>query len=226
MEESTEICKAQVKDFFEMQRSKKHPPPEEKIDPVKAKRTLAALKKPPPSPPKTNYERIIERSYIEPERSGSTCSDRRLAERQVGKKFAQLGEQANQSCPPLKVSSDIVANHPGLVPGTNLGDYLGDDVHFDTMEVDEFRYQYGKPLVKDGSPPLTTMMRRFYELYMETCSKSGKDALTMRIKGEHDFVGQDLITIDFDEFFPVLQSKGPRQITRGLLLSVSTTLCN
>ena len=121
------------------------------------------------------------------------------------------------------MSSDIVANLLGMVPGTNPGDYLGDDVHFDTMEVDEFRYQYGKPLVKDGSPPLTTMMRRFHQWYMKTCSESGKDALTMRIKEEHDSVGQDLITVDFDEFFPVLQSKGPRQITRGLLLSVSTT---
>ena len=80
-EENKKICEAQVKDFFETQRAKKHPPPEEKIDPVKAKRTMDALKKPPPSPPKTNYERIIERSYIEAERSGSTCSDRRLAKR-------------------------------------------------------------------------------------------------------------------------------------------------
>ena len=36
---------------------------------------------------------------------------------------------------------------------------------------------------------------------METCSKSGKDAFMMRIKEEHDFVGQNLITVDFDEFF-------------------------
>ena len=53
-------------------------------------------------------------------------------------KIAQLGKQANQSCPPLKVSSDIVANAPGTVAGyNNLGDYLPDDVHFDFLEVDE-----------------------------------------------------------------------------------------
>ena len=126
-----------MKEFFEGVKAKRHPPPEEKVDPVKAKHTIDAFKKPPPSPPKTNYERIIERSYIEAERSGSTISDRRLAERQWGKKIAQLGEQANQSCPPLKVSSDIVTNHPVILPGTNLGDYLPDDVHYDTMEVDE-----------------------------------------------------------------------------------------
>src|SRR6266496_3352939 len=123
-------------------------------------------------------------------------------------KISQLGEQGNQLCPPLKVSSDIIANLPGMVPGTNPGDYLrDDDVHFDTVEVDEFRYQYGKPLVKDGSPALTTMMRRFHQWYMKTCSMSGKDALSMRIKDEHDFVGQDLITVDFDKFFQFYNQK-------------------
>ena len=62
-----------------------------------------------------------------------------------------LGEQANQSFPPLQVSSDIVANHPGgMVPGyNNLEDYLPDNVHYDFLEVDEHKYVYGKPLVKD-----------------------------------------------------------------------------
>ena len=94
-----------------------------------------------------------------------------------------------------------------MVPSTNPADYLGDDVVFDIMEVDQFRYQYGKRLVKDGSPPLTTMMQRFHEWYLETCSQSGKDVLTMRIKEEHDFIGQDLITVDFDEFFQFYNQK-------------------
>ena len=67
--------------FLVVVKAKKHPPPEEKIDPVKAKCTVDAPKKPPMSPPKGNYERIIERSFIEAERSGSTTSDQRLAER-------------------------------------------------------------------------------------------------------------------------------------------------
>ena len=93
-----------------------------------------------------------------------------------------------------------------MVPGTNPGDYLGDDVEFDTMEVDEFRYQYGKPLVKDGSLPLTTMMRRFHEWYMKTCSESGKDTL-MRIKDEHDLVGMDQLSVTFDELFQLYNQK-------------------
>ena len=129
-----------VKEFFEGVKAKRHPPPEEKVDPVKAKRTIDALRKPPKSPPKTNYERITEKAYLEAEPSGSTVSDQRMKERRAGKQIAQLGEQAKQSCPPLKVSSDIVANHLGMVPGTNPADYLTDDIEFETMEVDEFRF--------------------------------------------------------------------------------------
>ena len=90
--------------------------------------------------------------------------------------------------PPLKVSSNISANHPLMLPGTNPGDYLPDDVHLDTMEVDEFKYQYGKPLIKDGTLALTMMMRRFHEWYIKTCRGSQKDALSMRIKEDHDFI--------------------------------------
>ena len=97
---------------------------------------MDALKKPPKSPPKGNYERIIAKIFVESERSGSTVSDKRLKERRARKKIPQLGEQANQSCPPLKVSSDIVAKDPRMVPGySNLGDYLPDDVYYDFMEV-------------------------------------------------------------------------------------------
>ena len=48
-------------------KAKKHPPPEEKVDQVKAKRTLAALTKPPKSPLKGNYDRIIGKEFSEAE---------------------------------------------------------------------------------------------------------------------------------------------------------------
>jgi len=81
-----------LRNFFEGVKAKKHPPPEEKVDPVKAKRTIDALRKPPKSPPKTNYERITEKAYLEVERSGSNVSDQRLKDRRAGKEIAQLGE--------------------------------------------------------------------------------------------------------------------------------------
>ena len=123
-------------DWFQGLKAKRHPPPEEKVDPVKAKRTLAALTKPPKSPPKGNYERIIAKTWAEAERSGSTVSDQRLKERRAGKQIAQLGVQAKQSCPPLKVPSDNIANDPRMVPGySNLADYLPDEVHYEPMDV-------------------------------------------------------------------------------------------
>ena len=72
--------RAHVKDFFEGVKAERHPPPEEKVDPVKAKRTLAALTKPPKSPPKGNYERIIAKTFVEAERSGSTDRHQRSRE--------------------------------------------------------------------------------------------------------------------------------------------------
>ena len=114
----------------------------------------------------------------------------------------------DQSCPPLKVSSDIVANDPRMVPGyRNLGDYLPDDEHYDFLEVDEHRYEYGKPLVKDEKS-LRTMMRRFHNWYMKTCRESGgTNTLYLRVKEEHDLVGIDLLTIPFEEFFQFFNQK-------------------
>ena len=64
--------------------------------------------------------------------------------------IAQLGEQANQSFPSLKVSSNIVANDPRMVLGySNLADYLPDDVHYEPMEVQIQRYEYGDAKMKD-----------------------------------------------------------------------------
>jgi hypothetical protein len=66
---------------------------------------------------------------------------------------------------------------------------------------------YGKPLVKDGSPPLGTMMRQLHEWYMKTCRGSGKNTLLMSIKDKHDFIGQELIIVEFDEFFQLYNQK-------------------
>ena len=68
------------------------------------------------------------------------------------------------------------------------------------LEVDIFRYEYGKPIVKPVHPPLTTMMRRLHEWYMDTC-KSGKDSLMMGIKEEHDLVGTEVLHVQFVELF-------------------------
>jgi hypothetical protein len=111
------------------------------------------------------------------------------------------------------VSTDIVPNLPGvevegMVPGyTNLADY-GIGLEFPVGEVvEQYKYQYGKPLVKDGSPPLGTMMRQLHDWYMKACRESAKDTLLMSIKEEHDFVGEDLIYVEFDELFQLYNQR-------------------
>ena len=66
-EEKAKIMQAKMDDFFAGLKAKRHPPPEEKVDPVKVKRTLVALKKPAKSLPKGNYDRIIAKSFVEVE---------------------------------------------------------------------------------------------------------------------------------------------------------------
>ena len=111
------------------------------------------------------------------------------------------------------MSSDIVANHPEILPSTNLGDYLPDDVHYDALEVDEHKYHYGKLLVKDERS-LTMMMRRFHDWYMKTCRESGgKDTLTLRVKEEHDLVGINLLSVPFEDFFQFFNQKALDKLT-------------
>ena len=88
------------------------------------------------------------------------------------------------------------------MPGyNNLEDYLPDDVHYDFLEVDEQKYVYGKPLVKDEGS-LTTMMRRFHDWYMKTCRESeGTNILTLRVREEHDLVGLEVLNVPFEDFF-------------------------
>ena len=116
------------------------------------------------------------------------------------------------------MSSDIVANVPGgmVASYNNPGDYLPDDVHYDFLEVDEHRYVYGKPLVKDESS-LSTMMRRLHDWYMKTCKEfEGRNTLYMRVKKEHDLLGIELLPIPFEEFF---------QFFNQLALDKTTVTC-
>ena len=115
------------------------------------------------------------------------------------------------------MSSYIVTNDSRMVPGyNNLGDYLPDDVHYDFLEVDEHKYEYGKPLVKDERS-LTMMMRRLHDWYMKTYRESdGMNTLTLRVKPEHDLVGIDLLPVPFEEFF---------QFFNQLALDKATVTC-
>ena len=88
-----------MKDFFEGAKAERYPPPEEKVDPVKAKCTIDALRKPPKSSPRTNYERITEQTYLEAQRSGSTVSGKRLKEQAAGKKLPSSANKHSNRAP-------------------------------------------------------------------------------------------------------------------------------
>ncbi len=129
--------------------------------------------------------------------------------------------------PPLKVSSDIVANHPRiLLPGTNPADYLPDDAHFDLLEVDEHKYVYGKHLVKDERS-LTTMMQRLHDWYMKTCKEcEGSNILTLRVREEHDLVGLELLNVPFEELFQLYTIKWPSTNNSCLATVCKYYFCN
>ena len=75
------------------------------------------------------------------------------------------------------------------------------------MDVDEHKYMYGKPLIKDERS-LPTMMFRFHEWYMKTYRESeGKNILTLRVREEHDLVGLELLNVPFEEFFAFFNLK-------------------
>ena len=95
-----------------------------------------------------------------------------------------------------------------MVPGySNLGDYLPDDVDYDFLEVEEHRYGYGKPLVKDERS-LTRMMQRLHDWYMKSCRESeGRNILTLSVREEHDLVGIELLNVPFEEFFQFFNQK-------------------
>jgi len=191
---------AEVKAHF----APKRPTPKEKIDPKIARRTLKNLEKPLPKL-LSDYDRAIVKSYADPQkRSGSSGNPY-----QGKKTIPQLGEQENQSCPPLMVSSDIPADVPqGVAPGTNPGDYLPDHIPLPEMaDVVDFRFELGKPLVRpEELPNLPTRMLALHKWYMEACQRS-ENYILAGVKDEHFFNGKESIYIEFSELFQLYNLK-------------------
>ena len=78
--------------------------------------------------------------------------------------------------------------------------------------MDEHRYEYGKPLVKDEKS-LTTMMRRSHTWYIKACRESeGTNSLYQHIKEEHDLVANDLLTVPIGESFACFNQKGHNKL--------------
>ena len=98
------------------------------------------------------------------------------------------------------MSSDIVVD--GMAPGTKIGDYMPDDVQFDSVVEEVGKFQYGHSLVKPGTP-LTTMMRKLHSWYLDCCkSAGGQDSIFVQVKENQDeLIAIDLLPVPFEELF-------------------------
>jgi hypothetical protein len=185
--------------------NKKGKEPEIVIDPEDAKRLLRNLRRPPPDLP-SDYDRAIIKAHDE------TVKKPRARAKQV----AQLGEQENQSCPPLKVVSsydhqvelarryEIEAHKLGVT----MVQYLSMLPEFDDAEEEypmaELAYKYtpGQPLLRnpDDIPKLSTKMRRLHQWYM-SASTAKVEYIILAIQEEHYFRGDAFIHVEMEELF-------------------------
>jgi hypothetical protein len=129
--------------------------------------------------------------------------------RKRGKKVPQLGEQENQSCPPLNVFSTEVDLQPEVARevqdaaanvGVSIAEYLGSLVEYPMADL-AYQYKYGEPLVKpELIKTLPTKMRRLHDWYMKV-SKEGLTWIVLEIEDEHFFRGNQEIHIEVCELF-------------------------
>jgi len=130
--------------------------------------------------------------------------------RQEAGKNPQLGQQENQSCPPLKVTSDVqeevdpdmaaIYGEDAAARGMSISAYLSQlhQVHHQ----EKYKYKYGAPLVRpEEVKDLPTYMRRVHDWYMKA-AEEGRDALTVGVRDDHYFRGDnEVINVDFEELF-------------------------
>ena len=65
-----------------------------------------------------------------------------------------------------------------------------------------YKYKHGEPLVRpEELPNLPTQMRRLHKWYMKA-AQEGKIMLTVGVRDEHYFRGnEEIINVDFEELF-------------------------
>lgn len=175
---------------------------------------------PPPLP--EDYDRSIRKSAeAKEQRLQSISSSGKSSEKSV----AQLGEQKNQSCPPLKVYSDAEVRSrraaaeqrydpetdPELVElygeaaaaqGMSIRRYLN---HINEFADIAYKYRHGHPLVKpELVKELPTKMRRLHIWYMRQ-SAANENWINIAHRNEHYGHGDDVVMIEFDELFQLYQ---------------------
>jgi hypothetical protein len=51
------------------------------------------------------------------------------------------------------------------------------------------------------------MMRKLHDWYLEICRKDGTDSMMLAIKDEHDFIGVDVMPVEFMELFQLFNQE-------------------
>jgi hypothetical protein len=189
-EENTAIVKAEVKAHF----APKKPVVKEKLDPKVIQHFVDLVEQPAshvlhrPS----DYDRCIDQSFKKRQRTKSSTASM--------KQVPQLGEQKNQSIPPLKVLSDAELRVAAIATSQGLTvDQMRGLEEIPKAEL-AWKYVYGQPLVRpDKIPQLPTQMRRLHDWYMKV-AKEERKFIMVKVKMEH-YYREDLICIEIDELF-------------------------
>src|SRR3954464_6735719 len=103
------------------------------LGPEVVKRTVDNLMRAPEPPLDDNNVHILKKTATRARKTRTTAANKRRVT-QKGRKVPQLGEQAKQLLAPLQVFSDDIVDEYGMVRGTNISDYMPNDVDFESME--------------------------------------------------------------------------------------------
>jgi hypothetical protein len=147
-----------------------------------------------------DYKRCLDKQVGAKEEAKKTSATAR------GKRdVAQLRAQAKKSISPLKVfasdagGSVAQPSHYDFVveASLTLSQLMTGDIPKTPIA---WQYEKGKSLVPHGMErTLSSRMRRLHEWYMHA-AKGEREFVLMKITEDH-FLGQDLVHIEFDEFF-------------------------
>jgi hypothetical protein len=207
-EETKAEVDAYIKAFF----APKKPPPKFVVPDKAREHWVEVLERPSKDSPRTDYDRQIIKAHIKQKRSRSSSA-------KSGKQVPQLGEQENQSVPPLNtgISEEMIQKacramgvteaqviQASLDMNISVAQYLGLD---DTPKAElAYKYVHGEPLVKiEEVSKLPTKMWRLHNWYMDF-AKDGNTWLTVDVRKEH-FFRPGTMHIDLEELFQLFNQR-------------------
>ena len=139
-----------------------------------------------------------------------------------GKSVAQLRQQKNQSCPPLKVFSDtevgssraaaeevdlefvVMYEEAAAAQGMTIPEYVAQLQVFPEDQMKP-KYRHKQPLVRPNEVnDLPTKMRRVHNWYMKESAKS-ENWIYVHFKNEHYGHGDECVMIEIVELYQLYQ---------------------